>query len=93
MKPVNSDRWIESMGAEFSEVVMKFLPLPGGEGRGEGERKCNQCLRLQNRPFVGGFNFWLLRILARKQRRRFADLMPRAQTAPNRRGKFIRFTL
>ena len=40
MKPMTPDRWIESMDAELSEDATKFLPLPGGEGRGEGERKC-----------------------------------------------------
>ena len=49
---MNSDRWIESMDAEPSEDATKFHPLPGGEGRGEGERKCNQCLGLQSQPFV-----------------------------------------
>jgi len=41
MKPMNFLRWIESDGAESSEDATKFLPLPGGEGRGEGERKHN----------------------------------------------------
>jgi len=45
---INSNRWIESMSAEFSEDVTKFLPLPGGEGRGEGERKSKQCLHLKD---------------------------------------------
>jgi len=39
IKPVTSERWIKSMSVEPSEDVTKFLPLPGGEGRGEGERK------------------------------------------------------
>jgi rhamnosyltransferase len=32
-------RWIESPGSEPAESMKKFHPLPGGEGRGEGERK------------------------------------------------------
>jgi hypothetical protein len=32
-------RWIEFQITEFFENATKFLPLPGGEGRTEGERK------------------------------------------------------
>jgi hypothetical protein len=38
-KPTNSLRWIESLGSGLTENIAKFHPLPGGEGRGEGERK------------------------------------------------------
>jgi hypothetical protein len=36
---MNSLRWIKSIGSGASEIAIKFHPLPGGEGRGEGERK------------------------------------------------------
>jgi hypothetical protein len=36
---MNSLRWIESKSVEKPTSPTKFLPLPGGEGRGEGERK------------------------------------------------------
>jgi hypothetical protein len=39
LKPVNFLSWIESKGVEKLTSQTKFLPLPGGEGRGEGERK------------------------------------------------------
>jgi hypothetical protein len=32
-------RWIESPGPRTSENAIKFLLLPKGEGRGEGERR------------------------------------------------------
>ena len=32
-------RWIKFQANKLSESATKFLPLPGGEGRGEGERK------------------------------------------------------
>jgi hypothetical protein len=35
----NDRRWIESPGLRPSENAIKFLPLPRGEGRGEGERR------------------------------------------------------
>jgi acyl-[acyl-carrier-protein]-phospholipid O-acyltransferase/long-chain-fatty-acid--[acyl-carrier-protein] ligase len=40
-QPPNSLSGIESNAARSSESTTKFLPLPGGEGRGEGERKYN----------------------------------------------------
>ncbi len=52
MKPMNSDRWIESISVEPSEPVTKFLPIAEGVGRGEGEPKCKDHLRLPNQPFV-----------------------------------------
>jgi hypothetical protein len=38
-KPTNFLRWIESKIVGKSANPTKFHPLPGGEGRGEGERK------------------------------------------------------
>jgi hypothetical protein len=38
-EPANSLHGIESKTVEKSANPPKFLPLPGGEGRGEGERK------------------------------------------------------
>ncbi len=35
----NSLRWMESQNQQLSGSAIKFPPLPGGEGRGEGERK------------------------------------------------------
>ncbi len=32
-------RWIESLNSGTSDGAIQFHPLPGGEGRGEGERK------------------------------------------------------
>ena len=31
--------WIETATYNDCATVLKFLPLPGGEGRGEGKRK------------------------------------------------------
>ncbi len=31
--------WIEPLNNKTLVTVLKFPPLPGGEGRGEGERK------------------------------------------------------
>jgi hypothetical protein len=39
MKPMNSLRWIESKSVKKPTSQTKFHPLPGGEGRGEGERE------------------------------------------------------
>jgi hypothetical protein len=50
MKPLNSLRWIESKSVEKLTSQTKFLPLPGGEGRGEGERKY--------KPFIGRLKFY-----------------------------------
>jgi len=35
---VQSPRWEESLTGGRIAELRKFLPLPGGEGRGEGER-------------------------------------------------------
>jgi hypothetical protein len=35
----DDQRWMESQGLRISENAIKFLPLPKGEGRGEGERR------------------------------------------------------
>src|SRR5215218_7132628 len=37
--------WIELLNAQSSERPTKFHPLPGGEGRGEGERKITTTYR------------------------------------------------
>src|SRR6185437_9898207 len=44
-KPMNSLRWIESKTVGKSANPTKFHPLPGGEGRGEGERKYSTAHR------------------------------------------------
>ena len=51
---MNSDRWIESKGAEPSEDATKFPPLPGGEGRGEGERKYDNAYAFRTNPSLAG---------------------------------------
>jgi hypothetical protein len=35
----NLFRWIEFLNTRFSKTATKFPPFPGGEGRGERERK------------------------------------------------------
>jgi 16S rRNA (adenine1518-N6/adenine1519-N6)-dimethyltransferase len=42
----NSPRGIESASNESSKNVTEFLPLPGGEGRGEAKRKLETTFRL-----------------------------------------------
>jgi len=49
MRAANSMRWIESTVILPSPRVMKFLPLPGGEGWGEGERKQASILQLESK--------------------------------------------
>jgi hypothetical protein len=51
-EPLNSLRWIESKSMKKSTSQTKFLPLPGGEGRGEGERK-HKTIPLAGSYFFG----------------------------------------
>src|SRR3569833_624024 len=45
----NLEHWTESRISRPFESPTKFLPLPGGEGRGEGERKHSYIRRLSQR--------------------------------------------
>ena len=56
MKSMDSNRWIESVSSQLSEDVTKFHPLPGGEGRGEGERKHNYTRIFEPTDQLAGSN-------------------------------------
>lgn len=46
---ITSDRWIKPTRIHLPKNVIKFPPLPGGEGRGEGKRKIKRT-RGYNHP-------------------------------------------